>query len=69
MFRSADLVLINKMDLLPHLDFDLDLFRANLRQVNPTATMIDLSARTGEGVDAWCNWLAGHLVVEPAGRK
>jgi hydrogenase nickel incorporation protein HypB len=69
MFRSADLVLINKMDLLPHLDFDLDLFRANLRQVNPTTTVIEVSARTGEGVDAWCGWLAGQLVIEPAGRK
>jgi hydrogenase nickel incorporation protein HypB len=65
MFRSADLVLINKMDLLPHLDFDLELFRANLRQVNPTATVIELSARTGAGVDAWCAWLAGHVVAGP----
>jgi hydrogenase nickel incorporation protein HypB len=66
MFRSADLVLINKMDLLPHLDFDLELFRANLRQVNPTATVIELSARTGEGLDAWCSWLAARMAVEPA---
>jgi hydrogenase nickel incorporation protein HypB len=66
MFRSADLVLINKMDLLPHLDFDLALFRANLRQVNPTATVIELSARTGEGLDAWCTWLAARMQLEPA---
>jgi hydrogenase nickel incorporation protein HypB len=57
MFRSANLVAINKIDLLPHLDFDLDLFRANLRAINPTVATIDVSARTGEGVDAWCNWL------------
>ena len=57
MFRSADLVAINKIDLLPHLDFDLELFRANLRVINPTVTTIDVSARTGEGVDAWCSWL------------
>jgi hydrogenase nickel incorporation protein HypB len=61
MFRSADLVAINKIDLLPHLDFDLDLFRANLRKVNPEATTIDISARTGEGVDEWCDWLRGQL--------
>lgn len=66
MFRSADLVLINKMDLLPHLDFNLDLFRANLKQVNPTATVLELSARTGEGVDAWCTWLAACMLVAPA---
>ncbi|MFN2517808.1 MAG: hydrogenase nickel incorporation protein HypB [Jatrophihabitantaceae bacterium] len=61
MFRSSDLVVINKIDLLPHLDFDLDLFRANLRRVNPTAMTIDVSARTGDGVDAWCDWLRGQL--------
>jgi hydrogenase nickel incorporation protein HypB len=61
MFRSVDLVAINKIDLLPHLDFDLELFRANLRKVNPTVTTIDVSARTGEGVDAWCAWLRSQL--------
>jgi hydrogenase nickel incorporation protein HypB len=61
MFRSVDLVAINKIDLLPHLDFDLALFRANLRKVNPTVTAIDVSARTGEGVDAWCAWLGDQL--------
>jgi hydrogenase nickel incorporation protein HypB len=61
MFRSADLVAINKIDLLPHLDFDLPQFRANLRQVNPDATTIEVSARTGEGVDAWCEWLRGQV--------
>ena len=61
MFRSADLVLINKIDLLPHLDYDLDLFRANLRKVNPRAITLDVSARTGAGVDAWCDWLRSNL--------
>ena len=62
MFRSADLVAINKIDLLPHLDFDLDLFRANLRAINPAVATIDVSARTGDGVEAWCSWL--HDQVE-----
>jgi hydrogenase nickel incorporation protein HypB len=61
MFRSADLVAINKIDLLPHLDFDLDLFRSNLRAINPAVTTIDVSARTGEGVDAWCSWLRDQV--------
>jgi hydrogenase nickel incorporation protein HypB len=61
MFRSATLVLINKMDLLPHLDFDLDLFVTNLQRVNPGVTMIQLSARTGAGVDAWLDWLEERL--------
>ncbi len=60
MFRSADLVLVNKIDLLPHLDFDLPLFRKNLRAVNPGVTVIETSARTGQGVDAWCAWLTAQ---------
>lgn len=61
MFRSADLVAINKIDLLPHLDFDLELFRANLRAINPTVATIEVSARTGDGVDAWCRWLRDQV--------
>lgn len=57
MFRAVDVVVINKMDLLPHLDFDLDLFRANLTKINPTAVTIEVSARTGAGLDAWADWL------------
>ena len=57
MFRAADVVVVNKIDLLPHLDFDLDLFLANLEAVNPEVTVIQASARTGEGVDEWCDWL------------
>ncbi len=58
MFRAADVVVVNKVDLLPHLDFDVDAFLANLTAVNPTAQVIMASARTGEGVDQWCAWLA-----------
>ncbi len=61
MFRSADLVLINKTDLLPHLDFDTEAFRRNLDAVNPGVDVLAVSARTGEGVNAWCDWLADPL--------
>ncbi len=61
MFRSVDLVLVNKIDLLPYLDADLDLFRANLRAVNPRAATLDISARTGVGVDVWCDWLRARV--------
>ncbi len=57
MFRAADVVVVNKVDLLPHLEVDLDAFEANLRAVNPTGTVIHASARTGEGVAEWCDWL------------
>ncbi len=57
MFRAVDVVVINKMDLLPHLDFDLDLFRANLTKINPNAVTIEVSARTGTGLEAWVDWL------------
>jgi hydrogenase nickel incorporation protein HypB len=60
MFRTADVVVINKIDLLPHLDFDLDSFLSNLEAVNPSARVIQASARTGEGVDQWCSWLSGE---------
>jgi hydrogenase nickel incorporation protein HypB len=59
MFRAAEVVVVNKIDLLPHLDFDLDKFLSNLRAVNPSAHVILASARTGEGVGEWCSWLTG----------
>jgi hydrogenase nickel incorporation protein HypB len=61
MFRSCELVVVNKMDLLPYLGFDLDGFLGNLRKVNPAAELIFASARTGEGVDDWCAWLRARL--------
>ncbi len=57
MFRAAEVVVVNKIDLLPHLDLDLDLFYDNLRSVNPHVETIEVSAKTGAGVDAWCSWL------------
>ena len=61
MFRSADLVLVNKVDLLEHLDFDLDQFLGNLDAVNPGVRTVLTSARTGQGVDEWCDWLGQRL--------
>lgn len=59
MFRSVDVVLVNKLDLLPYLDFDLAAFHANVRAVNPTARVIEVSARTGDGLAEWHSWLTG----------
>jgi hydrogenase nickel incorporation protein HypB len=59
MFRACELVLINKIDLLPHLEFDLDRLLYHLDQVHPGVERILVSARTGQGVDRWRDWLAG----------
>ena len=61
MFRSADLILVNKADLLEHLDFDLEQFLGNLDVVNPGVRTVLTSARTGQGVDEWCDWLGQRL--------
>ncbi len=57
MFRACELVLINKIDLLPHLDFDLERFLHNLDAVNPGVERMLVSARTGEGVEQFRDWL------------
>lgn len=57
MFRACELVVINKIDLLPHLDFDLDKFLYNVEAVNPSAERMLVSARTGEGVEEFRDWL------------
>jgi hydrogenase nickel incorporation protein HypB len=57
MFRTCELIVINKIDLLPHLDFDVDKFLYHLDQVNPSAPRVLVSARTGEGLDLWREWL------------
>lgn len=64
MFRTCELVLVNKVDLLPHLDVDLDKLLYNLDAVNPGVRRILTSARTGDGVDELRGWLA-----ELAGRR
>ena len=64
MFRTCDLVLINKIDLLPHLDFDLDRLLANIEAVHPGVPTMQISARTGEGIEAWCEWLANAVKWE-----
>jgi hydrogenase nickel incorporation protein HypB len=64
MFRAAHLMLVNKIDLAPHVDFDADLAVANARQVNPAIDVLRLSARTGEGMAAWTERLqSAHQAV------
>ena len=68
MFRTCELVVVNKIDLLPHLDYDLDKLIYNIEAVNPGVEHMLLSARTGEGVEGFRDWLvrAGDREGAPA---
>jgi hydrogenase nickel incorporation protein HypB len=57
MFQAADVMILNKIDLLPHLDFDVDTAISNAREVNPDIAIIRCSARNREGLDVWYDWL------------
>lgn len=56
-FAGADVVLINKIDLMEHIEFNLERVLADIRVVNPSATIFQVSAATGQGMDAWYDWL------------
>ena len=66
MFRTCELVLVNKIDLLPHLDVDLDRFLDNLDTVHPGVPRLLVSAKTGEGMDEWRDWLQQLLAGRAA---
>ena len=57
MFSVCDLVIVNKIDVMPYFDFDLDKCREYVRMRNPNATVIPICAKTGEGVDALADWI------------
>ncbi|MBL3575010.1 hydrogenase nickel incorporation protein HypB [Rhodovulum sulfidophilum] len=67
MFTVARLAILNKTDLAPHCDVDLDLYEANLRRVNPDIEILRVSARTGEGMPVWLDWLDAHSAGKAAG--
>lgn len=61
MFQVCDAVLINKIDVLPYFDFDLDKVREFIRLRNPNAVIFPICAKTGEGIDAWTEWLYAQV--------
>ncbi|MGH3873167.1 MAG: hydrogenase nickel incorporation protein HypB [Pseudonocardiaceae bacterium] len=61
MFRAADVVLLNKIDLLPYVDFDVAAFLEGARRANPGVEVLQLSATTGDGIADWYGWLRAHL--------
>ncbi len=64
MFHAADLMILNKTDLLPHLDFDVEACIAYAKQVNPRIKILSLSAKTGEGMENWLKWLRAELDLQ-----
>jgi hydrogenase nickel incorporation protein HypB len=61
MFHAADIMLLNKVDLLPYLDFDLEACKEMARRVSPGITIFEVSSKTGEGMDAWYAWLSAGM--------
>jgi len=57
-FADADAVIINKIDLLPYVDFDIAAFRRAVTQLNPRAEFFEVSCKSGEGIEKWCSWLS-----------
>jgi hydrogenase nickel incorporation protein HypB len=63
MFSMVDLVLINKIDAIGFFNFDIEAFSLRVRKLNPSITIIPISAKTGEGMIDWINWLRNELMV------
>ena len=57
MFAAVDAIILNKIDLMPYIDFDLEAFRAAVRALNADAPLFEVSCKTGEGIGAWADWL------------
>jgi len=61
MFTEADVVLVNKLDLLPHLDFNASYFCEGITRLNPTVKILQVSCKTGEGLEQWFSWLLAQM--------
>lgn len=62
-YRGLDALIINKIDLLPYVEFDLAYFRRGVEMLNPGLNTFLLSCRMGEGIEQWANWLVGRMAV------
>ena len=67
-FVDADAVVINKIDLLPYVDFDMEAFRRCIEGLNPKAEILQLSCKTGEGIEKWCSWISEQAKANAAKR-
>ena len=69
MFQVCDAVLINKIDVLPYFDFDMELVEKHIHMRNPNAVIFPICAKTGEGIDAWVSWLKEKTEACKTGKK
>ena len=69
MFQVCDAVLINKIDVLPYFDFDMELVEKHIHMRNPKAEIFPICAKSGEGIDAWVSWLKDRVEVFKAGKE
>lgn len=60
MFRESSALLINKIDLLPYIDIDIDKIKRDALSINPSISVFEVSCRTGQGIEEWVQWLKGH---------
>jgi hydrogenase nickel incorporation protein HypB len=66
MYRLADTVVINKLDLAPHVPFDLQAFKRSVSEINPNAPIFEVSCTTGENINQWTAWLLAQTKVDKA---
>lgn len=69
MFAAVDAIIVNKVDLLPYLDFDLAAFRKLVTGLNPDVQVFEVSCKTGEGIEAWADWLSAMWTTEVPPRR
>ena len=65
-FMRAELVILNKCDLLPHISFSVDQFKENVQKVHPGVKVIEMACTTGDGVDDWLAWLDTRMLMKSA---
>jgi hydrogenase nickel incorporation protein HypB len=63
MYQDVDALIINKIDLLPYISFDMDYFKKGVEMLNPSLTTFPISCKTGEGIDSWIQWLTKQIQI------
>jgi hydrogenase nickel incorporation protein HypB len=69
MFRESKVLLVNKIDLLPYVDCSVEKIREEVLKINPGMVIFEISCKTGEGLDGWCNWIREEVKTKRSARK